>query len=91
MEINFIKSIVFHPFLFAIFPVIGTYSINMQELLPIHLLQPLLAILIFTTIIFFIAKIIFKKWSKVGIVVSLIYQFSVLLWSYLFTDWRFNI
>jgi len=72
MEINFIKSIVFHPFLFAIFPVIGTYTINMQELLPIHLLQPLLVVLIFTTIIFFIAKIIFKKWSKVGIVVSLI-------------------
>jgi len=72
MKINFAKSIVFHPFLFAIFPVISTYSINMQELLPIHLLQPLLIILVFTTIIFFITKIIFKKWSKVGVVVSLI-------------------
>ncbi len=72
MKNNFTKSIVFHPFLFAIFPIIATYSINMQELLPIHILQPLLIILVFTTIIFFIVKIIFKEWSKVGIIVSLI-------------------
>lgn len=72
MTISFTKSTVIHPFLFAVFPIIATYSINMQELLPIHLLQPLFIILVFTIIIFFIAKLVFKDWSKVGLVVSLI-------------------
>jgi chromate transport protein ChrA len=72
MMINFTKSTVIHPFLFAIFPIIATYAINMQELLPIHLLQPLAIILVFTIIITLIAKIVFKNWLKVGLIVSLI-------------------
>ena len=63
---------IFHPFLFAIFPIISIYSSNMHELLPIDLIQPIIIILSFTIIIFLISKLIFKVWSKVGVVVSLI-------------------
>ena len=66
------KTSVFHPYLFAIFPIISTYSANMQELLPIYLIQPVIIITIFTTIIFLITKLIFKNWSKTGVFVSLI-------------------
>ncbi len=69
---NISKTSVIHPFLFAIFPIISIYANNMQELLPYDLLQPVLIILIFTTIVFFLVKLIFKVWAKVGIVVSLI-------------------
>ncbi len=69
---NISKISVIHPFLFAIFPIISIYANNMQELLPNDLLQPVLIILIFTTIIFFLVKLVFKVWAKVGIVVSLI-------------------
>ena len=66
------KTSVFHPYLFAIFPIISTYSVNMQELLPIYLIQPIIIIVIFTTIVFLITKLIFKNWSKTGVFVSLI-------------------
>jgi hypothetical protein len=72
MIISFTKLSIIHPFLFSAFPIISTYAINMQELLPIHLLEPLSMILVFTVIISFIAKIIFKDWLKVGVVVSII-------------------
>ena len=66
------KTSVFHPYLFAIFPIISTYSVNMQELLPIYLIQPITIIVIFTTIVFLLTKLIFKNWSKTGVFVSLI-------------------
>ena len=66
------KMSIFHPFLFAIFPIISTYSINMQELLPSHLVQPIVIILVFTIIIFFISRLVFKNWRKAGVIVSLI-------------------
>ena len=66
------KTSVFHPFLFSIFPIISIYSSNLQELLPNDLLVPVITILAFTTIVFFLAKLVFKVWSKVGLVVSLI-------------------
>ena len=66
------KTSVFHPYFFAIFPIISTYSTNMQELLPNYLIQPVVIMLIFTTIIFLITKLIFKNWSKSGIFVSTI-------------------
>lgn len=69
---NIIKTRVFYPFLFAIFPILSIYSSNMQELLPNVLLQPVIIILAFTTIIFLLAKLIFKVWSKASLVVSLI-------------------
>ena len=69
---NITKTSIFHPFLFAIFPIISIYSSNMHELLPNDLIQPIIIILSFTAIIFLIAKLIFKVWSKVGLVVSLI-------------------
>ena len=66
------KTTIFHPFLFAIFPIISIYSSNLQELLPNDLIQPIIVILSFTAIIFLIAKLIFKVWSKVGLIISLI-------------------
>jgi len=66
------KTSIFHPFLFAIFPIISTYSINMQELLPHHLIQPIIIISVFTIIMFFIARLVFKNWAKAGVIVSLI-------------------
>jgi len=69
---NITKTSIFHPFLFAIFPIISIYSSNMHELLPNDLVQPVIMILSFTAIIFLIVKLIFKVWSKVGLVVSLI-------------------
>jgi hypothetical protein len=65
------KTSIFHPFLFAIFPIISTYSINMQELLPHYLIQPIIIILVFSIIILFIFRLILKNWAKAGVMASL--------------------
>ena len=65
------KTSIFHPFLFAIFPIISTYSVNMQELLPNYLIQPIIIILIFMIIILFVSRLILKNWAKAGVMVSL--------------------
>ena len=65
------KSIIFHPFLFAIFPVIIIYSQNLNLLLPKDIIFPLLLFLGFAAGTWGTLHLIFKDLVKTGLITSL--------------------
>ena len=76
---NFSKINVFHPFLFAIFPVLIIYAENINIIPLKDTLYPILLIISFSCLVFFINKLIFKSWKKSGIISSII---MVMVFSY---------
>jgi len=73
------KFSVFHPFLFAICPVLFLYSYNIDKTPFIQILRPLLITIIFTCILWLIPAFIFKDEHKTGLIVSI---FFVIFFSY---------
>lgn len=71
MKISFRKSIVIHPILFAVFPVLSIFSQNIQEVNPADIVMSLIIILIFTVIIWLFLSLILKDYRKSGIIVSI--------------------
>ncbi len=80
---DFLKSIkslfLIHPFLFAVFPILFFYSINIEEVFLNVLPTPLLTALISTLVILFVLLLVFKNPVKISILVSL---FLILFFSY---------
>ena len=66
------KTSVFHPFLFAIFPVLMIYANNIYIIPFKDTIYPILLVIIFSCLVFFINKLIFKSWKKSGIITSII-------------------
>lgn len=73
------KSLVIHPFLFAMFPALALYSHNVRELSPSELLIPLVASLGFALLLLVVSQLVFRSIKKSAIVASLI---LVLFFSY---------
>ncbi len=69
----------FYPFLFAMFPILFFYSHNINELFINVVFMPLVAVVLFTTLLFLIFNIFLKDQNKAGILVSL---FLFLFFSY---------
>ena len=65
------KSIIFHPLLFAIFPVIAIYSQNLNLLLPKDIIFPILLFLGFGAGLWILLYLIFKDLVKTGLITSL--------------------
>jgi len=66
------KTAVFHPFLFAIFPVVMIYAHNIYIVPAKEAVFPIAMMVIFSFSIFFITKLIFKSWNKAGIITSIV-------------------
>lgn len=66
-----IKSVVVHPLLFAIFPVIFSYSVNMDELLPSDVILPSILIVGIAFGLWIILKLILKNGRKAGLIISI--------------------
>ncbi|MFC1965904.1 hypothetical protein ACFLWI_03015 [Chloroflexota bacterium] len=73
------KLFVFHPFLFAIFPILFLFAYNMDEVPAIDILLPILVIITATFILFFLLRLITKSYNKIGIITS---SFLILFFSY---------
>ncbi len=73
------KSLVIHPFLLAVYPVLFLYSHNLGEVPVQEIFLPIVVILGFTISVWSILRIILKNWKKPGIIVSL---FLALFFSY---------
>ena len=67
---SFLKSTLLHPFLFAFFPIIFIFSINVDILELNEIVIPLFAVGIITLILLFLIRLILKK-EKTSLVVSL--------------------
>jgi hypothetical protein len=73
------KPRVFHPFLFAVFPILFLFSHN-RDLVPIdELFLPLVIIVCITSFWYFLLKLFFRNSIRVGLIVSL---FFFLFFSY---------
>ena len=79
MKISFHKNSVFHPFLFAVFPVIFLISYNAHLLLPQEIVIPSMAILTAVFVIWIALSRVLKNRRKAGLIVSL---GTVLFFSY---------
>jgi len=69
----------FHPFLFGIFPIISLFASNIQQLYITEILLPLILVIGFTGILWFIIRIVLKDAVKSAFIVSL---FLVVFFSY---------
>jgi len=75
-----LKSIIFHPFLFAVYPILFLYSHNVREIRSIKEVLTLSAFLIIFTLLFWLVlEFILKNKKKTGLIISL---FLLLFFSY---------
>jgi len=65
------KSLVIHPFLFAIFPIIFLFSFNVDIVSPHDIFFPLIILLSVTFLLWILLGFIFKNRKKSGLLVSL--------------------
>ena len=72
------QFLVFHPFLFATFPVLFLFAYNIDEVPATDLLLPILAVIGLTLILLLLLRLVTKNYNKIGIVTSysLIWFFS---------------
>ena len=74
------KTPILHPFLLAIFPPLFLFAQNFEELFYSQSLMPILAMSIFSVIMWFILKLFIKSSERVGLILSCI---IILTFSYL--------
>ncbi len=73
------QFLVFHPFLFAIFPVLFLFAYNIDEVPATDLLLPMLVAILGTLILLFSLRLITKNYNKIAIITS---TFLILFFSY---------
>ena len=66
------KTSLFHPFLFALYPIIHLYSHNFIESPFFDALSPMIITLVITCIFLIITKLVVKDWTKTGFIISLL-------------------
>lgn len=91
MRIKFEKNkdiIVFHPFLFAVYLILGTYSQNASQVPFSWVTRPLILLLLITAAIYVFLWLIFKNFEYAGFVSTLILNWLFLGHLYrFFLDW----
>ena len=65
------RTLILHPILFSLFPVLFLFSININELVPMDILIPLGGVTLFTILIWFVLGIALKNDKKSGFITSL--------------------
>jgi len=66
------KSLIIHPFLFAIFPIVFIYTHNIHELPIKFIVIPILLALFVIIVILLLLRLLFKSSTKAGIVLSFV-------------------
>ena len=65
------KSLVIHPFLFAIFPIIFLFSVNVNSIFPEEIILPLFLVIGVTFLIWIALGFLLKSRIKSGFIVSI--------------------
>jgi len=73
------QFLVFHPFLFAIFPIVFLFAYNIDEVPATDLILPVLSVIVLTLILLLSLRLITKNYNKIAIITS---YFMVLFFSY---------
>jgi len=90
--LNIKPPLTIHPFLFAAFPVLFLFARNMRELQISVVIIPITIVLIFTSVVFVLAKLILKDALKTAILLSflLVLFFSYGPFSHIIQDFRLS-
>ena len=70
------KTSIFHPFLFAIFPIIHLYSINFIEVPIDDIIFPMFVSVLVAGSLLLLSRVILKDWTKSSFIVSLLLVLS---------------
>jgi len=65
------KSIIVHPFLFALYPVLFLFSFNIQLVSPEEIILPAIVIILISFGIWIVLSLLLKNYKKAGMIVSL--------------------
>jgi len=65
------RAKVIHPFLFAIFPIIALFSVNVNSVFPKEIVFPLFLVIIVTFLIWIVLGFLLKSRIKSGFIVSI--------------------
>jgi Sulfatase len=63
---------VLHPYLFAVFPILFLLSHSLGTLSPSQACRPIIIVLLFTSLLLLLFKVIFKGWYRAGFITSVI-------------------
>jgi hypothetical protein len=74
-----VSVIILHPFLFALYPILSTISVNLQEMFFSDAHRSLLVVLAGTCILLLVFKVLYREWRRAAVVTSL---FLILFFSY---------
>lgn len=66
------RNIVIHPFVFAVYPILFLFAHNIGQVNPTEVIKPLFIVLLFTTLLFILIRLILKDWHRAGLEVSLL-------------------
>ena len=78
------KSLILHPFLFAIFPIVSLFSQNLDLLSLSEIIFPLILFLVISAAAWIILRYTFKNSIKSGIIISIVW-FIFFSYGYLFS------
>jgi len=71
IKIKMNKTLVIHPFLFAIFPIIFLFSVNVNSVSPEEIIFPLFSVIAVTFLIWIVLGFLLKNRIKSGFIVSI--------------------
>lgn len=74
-----VRSLILHPFLLAVYPVLSIYAANSDRLRPIFTLRPLILSLLLCLIVLVLMWFVVRDWRRAGLVTSL---FTILFFTY---------
>jgi hypothetical protein len=63
---------VFHPFLFALYPILAAYARNFSQVQVGEVIRPIVVMLLVTTIAFLVLGATLKDWDRAGFITSLL-------------------
>ena len=66
------RVMVFHPFLFALYPPLALLANNILQIRPVESARSMVVFLIFGALVFLICRSFFKNWQKAGILASIL-------------------
>lgn len=69
------KKIIFYPFLFALYPILGLYSRNLTEIPPMETVRPIFFSLLFTALFFGLFKLLLKDRERAAFLACFIVFF----------------
>ncbi len=79
-----LKRVVFHPLLFAVYPILALVAYNLGEVTPVDALRSILVSLIGATVLLLVLAALLRDWHRAAILVSL-FQIAFYTYGHIYT------